>query len=594
MPCFNREKSLSIRRPRRDKANDRDGLAPKPVRPRAMKYHGLLGMSIAAQHLIVDEKWTPDSLSEQYSGFTDLLNRRIIYKRHETKSNRKRLLQHSRRLKMMCTDGRIKLQKISTGNNAHKIRNLLIKHRDMQRLYQKMPIHMVADNINQRTFVLRKERDRLLFRLEQMKKEYKNLLLDRSEVENLIRYENEFVLEEELLSRVLLKKIENSNVRFKAITTINTTYRKIIQVLLQDEIFYEPILRSLDSDIEDQGNFIKNILYIGKPAIVKFKELNKEYRMLMDKSRNNLQAKLLMLASLKKPPTAFVPVAEKPPRMSVEETDAHYVRQTRSMLKLKSELAAIETTIKNLKFVTLCSQAREIYPRVKGQLENNLKLKLNVELDLQNHQMRRTKMKYTQMLQDVLLNNLSEEEMNRLDRISDLKEILKKDEEFERDILSQIKSRADIYVIFRLSLWNLLDILRHIDRAPRTFRFKYRSSYLKLPLLKFEMHNMYAAAPELYEEDYSKLMILLKRKVYKLMKAFKAIDPTPEMIEHGREAYHMKFLSGFTAHDNIDEDHQQAAIDDDDDKAMAAIPSRKLLKAQSARLVEEASKRDED
>jgi len=107
------------------------------------------------------------------------LERRVIYKRHETKTNRKRLLEKSRQLKMQCADGRIKLQKISTGNNAHKIRNFLINHRDMQRLYQKLPIHQVADNINQRTFVLRKERDRLIFRLEQLKLEYKNLLVSK-------------------------------------------------------------------------------------------------------------------------------------------------------------------------------------------------------------------------------------------------------------------------------------------------------------------------------------------------------------------------------------------------------------------------------
>ncbi|XP_034485897.1 uncharacterized protein LOC117790529 isoform X2 [Drosophila innubila] len=457
MPCFKREKSLSIL-PRRDKANERDAVAPRPVRPRAMRYHGLLGMTIASQHLIVDEKWTPDSLTEEFTNLTELLKRRVIYKRHETKTNRKRLLEKSRQLKMQCADGRIKLQKISTGNNAHKIRNFLINHRDMQRLYQKLPIHQVADNINQRTFVLRKERDRLIFRLEQLKLEYKNLLINRSEVENLIRYENEFVLEEELASRVLLKKIENSNVRLKAITTINTTYKKMIQVLLQDEIFYEPILSSLDGDMEDQANFIKNILYMGKPAIARFKKLNNEYLMLLDKSRNNLQAKMKMLASLKKPTTVFVPV-EKPNRVSTEEIDEHYVRQTRSMLRLKSELATIEGTIKNLKFVTLCSQAKEIYPRVKCQLENNAKLKLTIQRDLQNREMLRNKMAYTGLLQSVLLNNLSEEELNRMQRIQDLKAMLHQDGEFEQSTLEHMKNRADAYVMLRSAAPNVSPLL---------------------------------------------------------------------------------------------------------------------------------------
>lgn len=592
MPCFKREKSLTVR-PRRDKAHDRDILAPKPVRPRAMRYHGLLGMTIASQHLVVDENWTPDSLAEEFSSLTELLKRRVIYKRHETRANRKRLFEKSRQLKMQCTDGRLKLQKISTGNNAHKIRNFLINHRDMQRLYQKMPMDQVADNINQRTFVLRKERDRLIFRLEQMKREYKNLLINRSEVENRIRYENEFVLEEELASRLVLKKIENSNVRLKAITTINTTYKKMIQVLLQDEIFYEPILCSLDGDIEDQANFIKNILYMGKPAIVRFKHLSKEYQMLLQKSQKNLQAKMKIMASLKKPPNIFAPVAQVPNRARTEDIQEHYVRHTPSMLKLKTQLSTIESTIKNLKFVTLCSQAREIYPRIKHQLENNANLKLTIQSDLQNRQMLRNKTNYAGLLHSVLMNNLSEEELNRLDRIKDLKAILQQDEEFERNTVEHMKNRADAYVIMRICLWNLVDILRHVDRQPRTFRASYQNSYLKLPLLKFEMLNVCAAAPELYEQDVDKIMHLLKRKLYRLMKAY-GKTKTPVMIVEHRNAYHTSFLASCRDKENVEEDQQQGTvIEDDQDKAMVNIPNRKQIKAQSARLVEEVLKRDD-
>lgn len=50
----------------------------------------------------------------------------------------------------------------------------------MQRLYQRMPIHQVVDNINQRTFVMRKERDRLECRLGQLKDRYKEILVLRA------------------------------------------------------------------------------------------------------------------------------------------------------------------------------------------------------------------------------------------------------------------------------------------------------------------------------------------------------------------------------------------------------------------------------
>ncbi|XP_030374535.1 uncharacterized protein LOC115624085 isoform X2 [Scaptodrosophila lebanonensis] len=501
MPCSIRERAVSVR-PRRDKNREKDVMAPKPVHPRAVRFHGLFGMSFVHQHMMVDHRWTPNSLTEQFKGMTDLLTRRVVFKRHELKTNRQRYVRENKRLKLQCRDGRAKLQKILIGDNTHKIRNFLINHKDMQRLYQKMPIHMVVDNINQRTFVLRKERDRLEFRLDQLKKHYKDLLLQRAVLQNRIKYQNEFVLEEELKSRVFLKKIENSNVRLKAIKTINNTYKKMIQVLLHDEIFYEPILRSLSADMEDQANFIKHILFLGMPAIAKFKELNDEYRQLEDKSRKNLQMKLQMLSTLKKPAGSIVPVQAKTKEEMLPTTNLkRYVRETQSMLVLKTELKSIEKIIKEVKFVTLCSQAKEIYPRMKSQVDNNEKLHRMIENDMLAHEMLETKMKCASVLKGVLVNNLSEEEINRLERIKDLRKMLKKDEEFEAETLKHLKNRADAYVLLRVSIWNLVEILRHVDRQPKMIRSQYPNSYLKLPLLKFEMLNMRAVAPEIFEEN---------------------------------------------------------------------------------------------
>lgn len=78
MPCFMREKSLS-RRPRRDKAPERDVLAPKPVHPRALRFHGLFGMSYVRQHVMVDDRWTPNSLTEEFGGMSQLLGKSSMH-----------------------------------------------------------------------------------------------------------------------------------------------------------------------------------------------------------------------------------------------------------------------------------------------------------------------------------------------------------------------------------------------------------------------------------------------------------------------------------------------------------------------------------
>lgn len=210
----------------------------------------------------------------------------MIFKNLENKSYRKQLYKSTKNLRTQCRDGRTKLQHVLFKSNVLAIRNYLINHKDMQRLYQKMPVQLVVDNINQRTFVMRKERDRLTHRLDLLKHEYETKLLERSTIENRIKFENEFVLEEEIKMREFAKRIENSNVRLKAIKTVNATYQKITQVLRHDEIFYEPIVRSLCKDIDDQANFIKHILYLGMPGIAKFKQLSGEYKVSSNRMSN--------------------------------------------------------------------------------------------------------------------------------------------------------------------------------------------------------------------------------------------------------------------------------------------------------------------
>lgn len=262
----------------KDQQQTKDILAPRPVHPTAIRHHGLFGATFVNQHMVIDERWSTGSLIDEFHGMANLLSKRVVFKNLENKAYRKQLHRSARNLRTQCRNGRTKLQNILYGNNVVAIRNYLINHKDMQRLYQKMPVSMVVDNINQRTFVMRKERDRLTHRLEQLKKDYEMILMEKANIENRIKYENEFVLDEEIKIRDFKKKVENSNIRLKAIKTINATYRKVIQVLRHDEIFYEPILRSLSKDIDDQSGFIKHILYLGLPAIGEFKKLSEEYR----------------------------------------------------------------------------------------------------------------------------------------------------------------------------------------------------------------------------------------------------------------------------------------------------------------------------
>lgn len=167
----------------------------------------------------------------------------------------------------------------------------------------------------------------------------------------------------------------------------------------------------------------------------------------------------------------------------------------------------------------------------------------------------------------------------------------------------------------RWSVWNLWEILRHIDRKTRTFKQQYPNIFLKLPLLKFELLEIRAFPPELFEEDGWKtkakilkkrnlitfplfytvdlIMHYLKRKVYKLMQGF-----TPNMaatFDISRERYHREYMEKIEPPKTADDDQQDGPKIDDlgEERTIASIPNRKQIKAQSAKIVEEAVKREE-
>lgn len=138
----------------------------------------------------------------------------------------------------------------------------------------------------------------------------------------------------------------------------------MVRVLEHDEIYYEPILSSLDEDIVDQTRMIKFIIDLGLPVIDKFQQLKRDFRRMEERSHYEFQTKINFVAELRKRRT-FVPIPAKHMRQTVViiPERERYMRETKSMAELKNESVAIEKLINELKYKTLCAQANEIYPQ---------------------------------------------------------------------------------------------------------------------------------------------------------------------------------------------------------------------------------------
>lgn len=91
-------------------------------------------------------------------------------------AERKKEYEKLTNLRKDIKDGRAKL-KIGLYGDVQRTKNVLQNHKDLQRLYQNMPASVIVENMDQRTFVKRKELDRLVCKKKQLTEKYEEIIV---------------------------------------------------------------------------------------------------------------------------------------------------------------------------------------------------------------------------------------------------------------------------------------------------------------------------------------------------------------------------------------------------------------------------------
>lgn len=88
----------------------------------------------------------------------------------------KRRVRLIKQLRMEVKDDRDALKSAVYGD-SQRTKNILQNHKELQRLFHTMPNHMIIENMDHRTFVKRKELDRLICKRNQMTLKYQTQLV---------------------------------------------------------------------------------------------------------------------------------------------------------------------------------------------------------------------------------------------------------------------------------------------------------------------------------------------------------------------------------------------------------------------------------
>ncbi|KAI9579798.1 uncharacterized protein LOC119639271 [Glossina fuscipes] len=585
--------------------NKPDQSAPKPVYLTVDGNHALFSSPHMHNHMMSDERWTADCLIEQCQRVTNLMHRRLSFQLRENTAKRKKLLRNCTNLRTQNNDGRKKLKQTLTGENAIEINKCLLHHKDLSRLFKNLSLPQIVANMDQRSFVMRKDRDRLTFRRNQLEKDLEEALIRLSVVQNRIIYEDRFHIPEEAVIHRMQTQIVKSRRRIRALKHINYTYQRMIKLIEHDEIYYEPILQALEKDVENLHGFIEYTVYIGVPAIKRSAKLEADLKIKEKQARKALQMKIQSIGGYKnllKKGSSTAPKAKKPELYF--NWGKHYERYTKSMLALKYELEDDEKSIAKLQERTLCSRPKFIYPTFKFQKESNASLEKIVALATLRVENKAYKAASAQIKKSSNLENFWKITRLYTEKIAWLKEKVEEQTKIDQDLVAYMKNRSAMMLIFRFALWNFHDLLRHV-KGKDCVHFKriYQSEHLKLPLLKYEMLLMHAAPPPLLEENIHIVMEVVERKLALVMKTYSRLLREFEIDQHKPSAllrYQDEFMK--TCETQVMERTSELQEDDgvgdemafDETKVMSAIHSRRSMKELSAKIVEEFAKRESD
>lgn len=148
----------------------------KSIQPKTGKTHRCFGSRYLRMHNFRDSRWTVADKVTQYQGLAMMHDKdQRLAALARTAETKKRLRQIAR-LRQDVKDDRDML-KVAVFGDTLRTQNLLQNHKNLQRLYQSMPSHLVVENMDQRTFVKRKELDRLIDRKNKLRTKYETKLV---------------------------------------------------------------------------------------------------------------------------------------------------------------------------------------------------------------------------------------------------------------------------------------------------------------------------------------------------------------------------------------------------------------------------------
>ncbi|XP_058814904.1 uncharacterized protein LOC131678677 isoform X2 [Topomyia yanbarensis] len=367
-------------------------------------------------------------------------------------------------------------------------------------------------------------------------------------------------------------------------------------LMIEDSIFYNPVLSALQDDLIEQDRFIKKTIGTGLPAMRNIQCLQSEFEELDKRTSKELTDRFKTLLqhreTLNYNNTRVGTLVRRDSDFDIDSS--RYDRDTNSMVDLKLQMEEIERITKRIKNAVSCGRPNEIYPRVKQQKHDSQRMKISLQQRERQRNLECIEKELAEVHYDELENDFTYNEMRR---ISDCKNDQNKitEEKEKQDKLSSYKENLhEISDMLKLSFQHILDVFRNIETEKKShsaIQVVHDYSEINIPLLNFE--TAYIKRPSKMENrDFALCISLAKEKIKHLMETFEQAEDDVKDSAFGKD-YQYSILKEHHEQDtknmkNIEKSIMEGMVIED-----INVLTRAQIKAVSAQIVAKNTKRDD-
>lgn len=153
----------------------------KYAKPQFGEAHGLFGTRHLKRHNQRDNSWTANDLIEQYEKINAIFAKDNAAKKIQHELEQMKQAEMYKRLKKEKRDKLDELQKILKGD-VQRTKNILINFPNYMKMYQNKQSFEVLEELDFKTFQMRKSHDRYMIQRQKLIKEYEKRLVSSADI----------------------------------------------------------------------------------------------------------------------------------------------------------------------------------------------------------------------------------------------------------------------------------------------------------------------------------------------------------------------------------------------------------------------------